>query len=141
MMIIFMNFVYTFSPTLTPSAVFITHNTSVLSSLMNDDLSYIKFPDSSLFNSNHNEYLIWKQKIFDKLLAENWKYIKMGIQVNYFQQHYINSHLNNNTAVKMFLWLDLNLNTSMKEFWVFMNSQFKDNQLTKQVLSKLSSLK
>ena len=29
----------------------------------------------------------------------------------------------------------------MKEFWVFINSQFKDNQLAEQVLSKLSSLK
>ena len=29
----------------------------------------------------------------------------------------------------------------MKEFWVFMNSQFKDNQLAEQALSKLSSLR
>ena len=29
----------------------------------------------------------------------------------------------------------------MKEFWVFMNSQFKDNQLAEQAFNKLSSLK
>ena len=29
----------------------------------------------------------------------------------------------------------------MKEFWAFMNSQFKDNQLAEQALSKLNSLR
>ena len=58
MMTIFMNFVCTFSPTLTPSAVLITHTAPVSSSSMNDDSSYIKFPDPLLFNSDHNEYLI-----------------------------------------------------------------------------------
>ena len=29
----------------------------------------------------------------------------------------------------------------MEEFWVFMNSQFKDNQLAEQALSKLSFLR
>ena len=50
---------------------------------MNNDLLYIKFPDLLLFNGDCNEYLIWKWKIFDKLLAEDWKYVKMGIQVDY----------------------------------------------------------
>ena len=108
---------------------------------MNDDLSYIKFPDLLLFNSDCNEYLVWKQKIFDKLLTEDQKYVKMGIQADYFQQHYINSCLNNSTAVKMLPWLNLNPNASMKEFWAFINLQFKDNQLAEQALSKLSSLR
>ena len=29
----------------------------------------------------------------------------------------------------------------MEEFWAFMDSQFKDNQLTEQALSKLSFLR
>ena len=57
MMTIFMNFVHTSSPTFTPSAALITHITPVSSSSMNNDLSYIKFPDLSLFNSNCNKYL------------------------------------------------------------------------------------
>ena len=70
-MTIFMNFVYTFSFTLTSSVTFTTHNTSVPSSLMNDEVLYIKFPDLSLFNNDYNEYLVWKQKTFDKLLVED----------------------------------------------------------------------
>ena len=65
----------------------------------------------------------------------------MGIQADYLWQHYINSHLNNSTAAKVLPWLDLNPNASMKEFWAFINSQFKNNQLAKQAFSKLSSLK
>ena len=128
-MIIFINFVCTLSSTPTSSAVLITYTASVSLSLINDDSLYIKFLNSSLFNNNHNKYLIWKQKIFDKLLAENQKYVKMRIQADYFQQHYINSHLNNSTTVKALLWLNLNSNTSIEEFWIFINSQFKDNQL------------
>ena len=79
MMTIFMNFAYTSSPTLTPLTAFITHITSVSSSLMNDDSLYIKFPDPLLFNDNCNEYLMWKQKTLNKLLAEDWKYVKMEI--------------------------------------------------------------
>ena len=60
MMTIFMNFVCTFSSTSTPSAALITHNAPVSLSLMNNDLSYIKFPNLLLFNGNHNEYLMWK---------------------------------------------------------------------------------
>ena len=95
----------------------------------------------TLFNSNHNKYLAWKWKTLDKLLTENQKYVKMRIQTDYLQQHYINSHLDNNTATKVLPWLNLNPNISMEEFWAFMNSQFKDNQLAEQALSKLSSLK
>ena len=128
-MTIFINFAYTPSPTLTPPAAPTTHTAPVPSPPMNNNSSYIKFPDLSLFNSNCNEYLIWKQKTLDKLLAKNQKYVKMKIQADYLQQHYINSCLNNNTAVKVLPWLNLNSNASMKEFWAFMNSQFKDNQL------------
>ena len=141
MMMIFMNFVCTSSSTPTPSAALITHITLVSLPSMNDDLSYIKFPDLLLFNNEHNKYLVWKWKIFDKLLTENWKYVKMKIQANYLWQYYINSHLNNSIAVKVLPWLNLNLNISMKEFWIFINSQFKDNQLTEWVFNKLSSLK
>ena len=57
MMIIFMNFAYTSSPTPTPSpAVFTTQAASAL--LANDNFLYIKFPDSSLFNGDCNKYLI-----------------------------------------------------------------------------------
>ena len=83
MMTTFMNFAHTFSFTLTPSAALITHTASVSSPSMNDDSSYIKFPDLLLFNGNCNEYLVWKQKTLDKLLAEDWKYVKMGIQADY----------------------------------------------------------
>ena len=79
MMMIFMNFVYTSSSTPTPSAAFITHTALIPSSLMNDDLSYIKFLNLSLFNGDCNKYLVWKWKTFNKLLTENWKYVKMGI--------------------------------------------------------------
>ena len=133
----FMNFTHTFSPTPTPSPAATTTQTASV----NDDSLYIKFPDPPLFNGDCNEYLVWKWKTFDKLLAENWKYVKMGIQADYLWQHYINSHLDNSTAVKVLPWLDLNLNVSMEEFWAFMNSQFKDNQLAEQALSKLSSLR
>ena len=141
MMIIFMNFVCISSFTLTPSAVFITHITLVSLLSINNDWSYIKFPDPPLFNDDHNEYLVWKQKTLDKLLAEDWKYVKMGIQADYFWQHYINSCLDNNTAAKVLPWLDLNLNASMKKFWIFMDLQFKDNQLAEWTFSKLSSLR
>ena len=141
MMTTFINFAHTPSPTPTPPAAPTTHTAPVPPPPINDDLSYIKFPDPPLFNGNHNKYLAWKQKILDKLLAEDQKYVKMEIQTDYLQQHYINSHLNNSTAAKVLPWLDLNPNASMKEFWAFMNSQFKDNQLTKQTLSKLSSLR
>ena len=103
MMMMFMNFAHIFSSISTPSAVLTTHTASVLSSSMNNDLSYIKFPDPLLFNSNCNEYLVWKWKTLDKLLAEDWKYVKMGIQADYLWQHYINSHLNNNITVKVLL--------------------------------------
>ena len=138
---IFMNFVCTFSFTSTFLAVFITHNTSISLSLINDNLLYIKFLDLLLFNSDYNKYLMWKWKIFDKLLVEDQKYVKIEIQADYFWQHYINNHLNNNIAVKVFLWLNLNSNASMEEFWVFINLQFKNNQLTEQIFNKLSSLK
>ena len=141
MMTTFMNFVCTPSPTPTPSAAPTTHTAPVSSSLMNDDLLYIKFPDLLLFNNDCNKYLVWKWKILNKLLAEDWKYVKMGIQTDYFQQHYINNCLNNSTAIKVLPWLNLNSNVSMKEFWAFMNSQFKDNQLAEQAFSKLSSLR
>ena len=127
MMMIFMNFVYTSLPTSTPSAALITHTTPVSLLSMNNDLSYIKFLNPSLFNGNHNKYLAWKQKTLNKLLTKNQKYVKMEIQTDYLQQHYINSYLNNNTAAKVLPWLNLNPNTSMKEFWVFINLQFKDN--------------
>ena len=136
-----MNFIYTPSPTFTPSAALTTHTASVSLSLMNDDLLYIKFLNLLLFNGNCNKYLMWKWKIFNKLLAENQKYVKIGIQTDYLWQHYINSCLNNNTAIKVLPWLNLNPNASIKEFWVFINSQFKDNQLTEWALSKLSSLR
>ena len=141
MMTIFMNFAHTPSSTPTPSATLITHTASVPSSSMNNDLSYIKFLNPSLFNGDCNKYLVWKWKTLNKLLTEDQKYVKMKIQINYLWQHYINSHLNNNTAVKVLSWLNLNSNVNMKEFWAFINSQFKNNQLTEQALSKLSSLK
>ena len=83
MMTIFMNFAHTSSPTPTPPAALTTHTAPVPPPPMNDDLSYIKFPDLSLFNGNHNKYLVWKWKTLDKLLAEDWKYVKMGIQADY----------------------------------------------------------
>ena len=58
MMTIFMNFAHTPSPTPTPPAAPTTHNTPVPPPPMNNDSSYIKFPDPSLFNSNCNEYLV-----------------------------------------------------------------------------------
>ena len=141
MMTIFMNFACTSSPTLTPSTVSITHTAPVPSPLINNNLSYIKFLNLLLFNGNYNEYLVWKWKILDKLLAEDQKYVKMGIQADYLWQHYINNCLDNSTAVKVLFWLNLNSNASMEEFWAFMNLQFKDNQLVEWALSKLSSLK
>ena len=102
MMTIFMNFAHTPSSTPTPSAALTTHTASVSSPSMNNDSLYIKFPDPLLFNGNCNKYLAWKWKILDKLLAEDQKYVKMGIQADYLQQHYINSHLNNSTVVKVF---------------------------------------
>ena len=77
-MMIFMNFAHTFSSTPTPPAAALIIQTA-LTSLTNDDFLYIKFPDPSLFNGDCNKYLVWKQKIFDKLLAKNQKYVKMGI--------------------------------------------------------------
>ena len=136
-MVTFMNFTYTSSPILTPLLTAIITQTASA----NDDFLYIKFPDLPLFNDDCNEYLVWKWKTFDKLLTEDQKYIKMGIQADYLWQHYINSCLNNSTAVKMLPWLNLNSNASMEEFWAFMDSQFKDNQLAEQALSKLSFLK
>ena len=65
----------------------------------------------------------------------------MEIQADYFQQHYINSQLNNSTVIKVLFWLNLNLSASMEKFWAFIDSQFKDNQLAEQALSKLSSLR
>lgn len=41
----------------------------------------------------------------------------------------------------MLPWLNLNSSASIKEFWDFINSQFKDNQFAEQALSKLSSLR
>ena len=140
-MMTFMNFAHTSSPTPTSPAAPTTHTAPVSSPPMNNNSSYIKFLNLLLFNSNHNKYLVWKWKTLNKLLAENQKYVKMGIQADYLQQHYINSHLNNSTAAKVFLWLDLNSNASMEEFWAFMNSQFKNNQLAEWALSKLSSLR
>ena len=46
-------------------------------SLMNNNSLYIKFPNPPLFNGDHNKYLTWKQKILNKLLAEDQKYAKM----------------------------------------------------------------
>ena len=116
MMMTFMNFAHIPSPILTPSTALTTHTASVSSPPINDDSSYIKFLDPLLFNDDCNEYLVWKWKTLDKLLAENWKYVKMGIQVDYLWQHYINNHLNNNTAAKVLPWLNLNPNASMEEF-------------------------
>ena len=140
MMTTFMNFAYTPSPTPTPSSAALTTQ-AASTSPANDDFLYIKFPDLPLFNNNHNEYLMWKQKTFDKLLTEDQKYAKMGTQADYLQQHYVNSWLNNSTAAKVLPWLDLNPSASMEEFWIFMNLQFKNNQLAEQALSKLNSLK
>ena len=100
MMMIFMNFVYTSLPTSTPSLAVPTTQTAPVSSV-NDKSLYIKFPDPPLFNDDCNEYLAWKWKTFDKLLAEDWKYAKMGTQADYLWQHYVNSQLNNSTAAKV----------------------------------------
>ena len=135
-----MNFACTPSFTPTPSSVTPTTQTTSASPA-NDNFLYIKFPDLSLFNGDHNKYLMWKQKTLNKLLAENQKYTKMGTQADYFWQHYVNNWLDNSTAAKMLPWLNLNSSASIEEFWVFINSQFKDNQFTEWALSKLSSLR
>ena len=75
MIIMFINFICTFSFTLTPSLTAIT--TQITS--VNNDFLYIKFPNSLLFNDDCNEYLMWKWKIFDKFLIEDWKYVKIKI--------------------------------------------------------------
>ena len=121
MMTTFINFAYTPSPTPTPPSA-ISTTQAAPASLMNDNSLYIKFPDPPLFNGNHNKYLVWKQKTLDKLLAEDWKYVKMRTQADYLQQHYVNSWLNNSTAAKVLPWLDLNPSASMEEFWAFIDS-------------------
>ena len=78
MMTIFMNFACTPSPPPTPLSAAPTRQSAPVA-LANDDSLYIKFPDPPLFNGDHNEYLMWKWKTLNKLLAENWKYAKMGI--------------------------------------------------------------